>query len=64
MVQFIFRSAIRQGEAINLYVPSKRMRTVLKNWLNDEYEDLPEVEAEDVDDILTELEAYQRQLYT
>ena len=64
MIQFIFRSAIRQGEAINLYVPSSRMRTVLKNWLNDEYEDLPEVEAEDVDNILTELEAYQKSIYT
>lgn len=64
MVQFIFRSAIRQGEAINLYIPSSRMRTVLNNWLNDEYEDLPEVEADSVDDILAELEAYQQSIYT
>lgn len=38
MVQFIFRSAIRKGESINLFIPSKRMRTILQSWLDDEYE--------------------------
>jgi arsenate reductase-like glutaredoxin family protein len=38
MVQFIWRSAIRNNEEINLYIPSKRMRTFLKNWLEDKYE--------------------------
>ena len=38
MVQFIWRSAIRNNEPINLYLPSRRMRTFLENWLNDEYE--------------------------
>lgn len=38
MVQFIWRSAIRNGESINLYVPSKRMRMLLTRWLNDEFE--------------------------
>ena len=37
-VQFIFRSAIRNGEPINLYIPSVRMRTYLKKWLDNEYE--------------------------
>lgn len=37
MVQFIWRSAIRNGEPINLYVPSSRMRTLLNNWLDDQY---------------------------
>lgn len=64
MVQFIFRSAIRQGEAINLYIPSSRMRTVFQQWLNDEYEDLAEVEANDIEDILAELEAYQKEVYS
>lgn len=33
MVQWIFRSAIRDGKDIWIYVPSKRMRTLLINWL-------------------------------
>ena len=40
MVQFIWRSAIRNEEPINIYVPSSRMRTLLNSWLNDEFEDL------------------------
>ena len=35
MIQWIWRSAIRDGREINLYIPSKRMRTLLINWLND-----------------------------
>jgi hypothetical protein len=38
MIQFIWRSAIRNQEPINLYIPSARMRNLFKNWLNDEYE--------------------------
>lgn len=37
MVQWIFRSAIREGNEINIYIPSLRMRTLLKRWLNDEF---------------------------
>lgn len=33
MLQFIWRSAIRQGEPINLYIPSKRMRILLQQWI-------------------------------
>lgn len=33
MLQFIWRSAIRRGKPINLYIPSKRMRTLLNNWI-------------------------------
>ena len=35
-LQWIWRSAIRDGNPINLYMPSKRMRTLLEQWLNDE----------------------------
>lgn len=35
MVQWIWRSAIRDGKEIWVYVPSKRMRTLLINWLDD-----------------------------
>lgn len=35
-LQWIWRSAIREGKEINLYIPSERMRTLLKQWLNDE----------------------------
>ncbi|KGK88644.1 hypothetical protein DP68_06995 [Clostridium sp. HMP27] len=33
LVQWIFRSAIREGKEVNLYIPSRRMRTLLQNWL-------------------------------
>lgn len=36
LVQFIFRSAIRNGEQITLYLPSKRMRYLLQSWLQTE----------------------------
>lgn len=37
MVQWIWRSAIRNNEPINLFIPSIRMRTLLKLWLNDQF---------------------------
>lgn len=36
MIQFIWRSAIRNMEKINVYVPSTRMRELLIWWLNNE----------------------------
>ena len=38
MIQFIWRSAIRNGEPVNVFIPSKRMRILLQKWLKDEYE--------------------------
>jgi hypothetical protein len=35
LVQWIWRSAIRDGEEIDLYIPSRRMRTLLQNWIDD-----------------------------
>lgn len=35
MVQWIWRSAIRKGEEVWLYLPSKRMRDILTNWIAD-----------------------------
>lgn len=35
MLQFIWRSAIRDGKPIVVYVPSKRMRTLLINWIEE-----------------------------
>lgn len=44
MIQFVFRSAIRKGESINLYIPSKRMRKLFTDWLDDQYvETLPTI---------------------
>ena len=34
MLQWIWRSAIRNNESINLYIPSERMRTLLLNFMN------------------------------
>lgn len=33
MVQWIWRSAIRDGEDVYIYIPSKRMRTLLIDWM-------------------------------
>lgn len=33
LLQWIWRSAIRNGEPINLYIPSTRMRILLQEWL-------------------------------
>ena len=35
MLQFIWRSAIRDGKEIWVYIPSKRMRNLLKQWIDD-----------------------------
>lgn len=34
LLQWLFRSALRKGERINLYVPSRRMRQLLLDWLD------------------------------
>jgi hypothetical protein len=34
MLQFIWRSAIRDGKEIQLYIPSSRMRNLLMEWIN------------------------------
>lgn len=34
MIQWIWRSAIRNGEPITVYIPSSRMRNLLKRWLD------------------------------
>lgn len=36
MVQFIWRSRIRNNQPVKIYVPSFRMRTLLRQWLNNE----------------------------
>lgn len=36
LLQWIFRSAIRKGEEVMLYIPSRRMRTLLRMWLEGE----------------------------
>lgn len=36
MLQFLWRSGIRDGKRITVYIPSKRMRTLLENWINEQ----------------------------
>ncbi len=36
LVQFVYRSAIRDGKQIALYIPAKRMRTLFQKWLDGE----------------------------
>lgn len=35
LLQWIWRSQIRDGKSINLYIPSERMRELLKMWINE-----------------------------
>lgn len=35
MLQFIWRSGIRENKPITVYVPSKRMRELLQSWVNE-----------------------------
>ena len=35
MLQWIWRSAIREGKEIWIYIPSSRMRKLLENWIED-----------------------------
>ena len=34
LLQWIFRSALRDGKPVNLYLPSERMRDLLDKWMN------------------------------
>jgi hypothetical protein len=36
LLQWVFRSRIREGEPIVIYIPSKRMRTLFQKWLEGE----------------------------
>ena len=36
IIQWVFRSAVRNKETINIYIPSKRMREIFYKWLNGE----------------------------
>lgn len=38
LVQFVFRSALRSGEPIKLYIPSSRMRGLFEDYLNGDYD--------------------------
>ena len=49
MIQWIWRSAIRDGKEIWIYIPSKRMRTLLYNWISEveeKYKQMNEVKNE------------------
>lgn len=35
LLQWIWRSQIRDGKPINIYIPSERMRDLLKHWINE-----------------------------
>ena len=38
LIQWMFRSAIRDGKPIKIYIPSFRMRKLLNSWLDGEFE--------------------------
>ncbi len=39
LLQWIWRGQIRNNKPMNLYIPSKRMRTLLKEWLDEDRSD-------------------------
>lgn len=42
LIQFVFRSAVRNGEPIKLYLPSSRMRGLLERWKLGEFDSVIE----------------------
>lgn len=62
MLQWLWRSALRDGKHIILYIPSKRMRDLLKAWLDFMAGDVP-AEADDVGEWLTEQETISEQIF-
>ena len=38
LIQFVFRSALRKGEEIKVYIPSSRMRGLFKDYLDGIYD--------------------------
>ena len=62
MLQWLWRSALRDGKHIILYIPSKRMRDLLKAWLNFMAGDVPS-ETDDVGEWLTEQETISEQIF-
>lgn len=48
MLQFIWRSAIRDGKEIWIYVPSVRMRNLLKNWIAENSTETPGENVEEI----------------
>lgn len=48
LLQWIWRSRIRNGEPINLYLPSSRMRKILLKWLGYSTKEIKELEAQNV----------------
>ena len=37
LIQLIWRGCIRKDKPMNVYIPSKRMRSLLINWLNGDF---------------------------
>ena len=62
MLQWLWRSALRDGKHIILYIPSKRMRDLLKAWLDFMAGDVP-AETDDVGEWLTEQETISEQMF-
>ena len=40
LIQFVFRSALRKGEPIKVYIPSSRMRGLFKDYLKGKYDEV------------------------
>ena len=43
LVQWVWRSAVRDGQIIHLYLPSQRMRNILYEWLEIPGEERPRI---------------------
>ena len=39
LIQFVFRSALRKGEPIKVYIPSSRMRELFLDYLEGRYDE-------------------------
>lgn len=45
LIQWVYRSRVRRGDPITLYLPSNRMRTLLREWIESETESYDAIRA-------------------
>ena len=57
MIQWIWRSAIRDGNEVWIYIPSKRMRTLLQEWITKTEAEYRKYKENNIRDLETNREA-------
>lgn len=62
MLQWIWRSAIRNGQPVELYLPSARMRRILQNWMHECEEDYKQLYGSSIEQTQTSNQKQRRKM--